>query len=73
MAQWITRLTTDQKIAGSNPARLVFFSFFSSGFQWDTTLNNSLFLTIKYSLAKLCNNYISLFLRWTLMEAVLNL
>ncbi len=23
MAQWITRLTTDQKIAGSNPARIV--------------------------------------------------
>ena len=22
MAQWITRLTTDQKIAGSNPARI---------------------------------------------------
>ena len=25
MAQWITRLTTDQKIAGSNPARVIFF------------------------------------------------
>ena len=31
MAQWITRLTTDQKIAGSNPAGIVniFFSFIS--------------------------------------------
>ena len=30
VAQWITRLTTDQKIAGSNPARVVlmFFSTF---------------------------------------------
>ena len=25
MAQWITRLTTNQKTAGSNPARVVFF------------------------------------------------
>ena len=30
MAQWITRLTTDQKIAGSNPARVVFLCFFST-------------------------------------------
>ena len=28
VAQWITRLTTDQKIAGSNPARVVFLFFF---------------------------------------------
>ena len=28
MAQWITRLTTDQKIPGSNPGRLDFFFFF---------------------------------------------
>ena len=27
VAQWITRLTTDQKIAGSNPARIVMFSY----------------------------------------------
>ena len=25
VAQWITRLTTDQKIAGSNPAWIEFF------------------------------------------------
>ena len=25
MAQWITRLTTDQKIPGSNPGKLEFF------------------------------------------------
>jgi hypothetical protein len=31
MAQWITRLTTNQKIAGSNPARIVInFSFLPS-------------------------------------------
>ena len=30
MAQWITRLTTDQKIAGSNPVRVVFFLFFAT-------------------------------------------
>ena len=27
VAQWITRLTTDQKIPGSNPGELVFFPF----------------------------------------------
>ena len=31
MAQWITRLTTDQKIPGSNPGELV--AFFSTGVQ----------------------------------------
>ena len=33
MAQWITRLTTDQKIPGSNPGELevfLFFFFFNS-------------------------------------------
>ncbi len=30
MAQWITRLTTDQKIPGSNPGKLVFLVCFSS-------------------------------------------
>ena len=34
MAQWITRLTTDQKIAGSNPARLVFSLLFSPFFHF---------------------------------------
>ena len=30
VAQWITRLTTDQKIAGSNPAEIgIFFQSFS--------------------------------------------
>lgn len=32
MAQWITRLTTDQKIAGSNPARIeenIFVPYFT--------------------------------------------
>ena len=33
MAQWITRLTTDQKIAGSNPARVVFSLFFPPFFR----------------------------------------
>ena len=29
VAQWITRLTTDQKIAGSNPAEIgIFFNHF---------------------------------------------
>ena len=32
VAQWITRLTTDQKIAGSNPAKVVFHLFFLSHF-----------------------------------------
>ena len=27
VAQWITRLTTDQKIAGSNPAEIVLLFF----------------------------------------------
>ena len=27
VAQWITRLTTDQKIPGSNPGRVVLFVF----------------------------------------------
>ena len=26
VAQWITRLTTDQKIPGSNPGKVVFFA-----------------------------------------------
>jgi hypothetical protein len=31
VAQWITRLTTDQKIPGSNPGKVGFFkSFFTS-------------------------------------------
>ena len=29
VAQWITRLTTDQKIAGSNPARIGPFLWFN--------------------------------------------
>ena len=28
VAQWITRLTTDQKIPGSNPGKVAFFFFF---------------------------------------------
>ena len=31
MAQWITRLTTDQKIPGSNPGRIVAFQFLFGG------------------------------------------
>ena len=30
VAQWITRLTTDQKIPGSNPGKVAFFFFFST-------------------------------------------
>ena len=41
MAQWITRLTTDQKIPGSNPGKVDFFSPTPSAFtQQEVTKKN---------------------------------
>ena len=37
VAQWITRLTTDQKIPGSDPGKLVLILFFSDRFTFYQT------------------------------------
>ncbi len=46
MAQWITRLTTDQKIAGSNPARIdnifVLEQVAHPGFPYNSNLGSNL-------------------------------
>ena len=41
MAQWITRLTTDQKIPGSNPGELVHVTFFVIIYTANLTTNTA--------------------------------
>ena len=49
VAQWITRLTTDQKIPGSNPGRVVhFFKFISlSSRDSEVCISKSTYLTLR--------------------------
>ena len=48
VAQWITRLTTNQEIAGSTPARVDVTFFYNFGCSLETNLGIANFLVNKY-------------------------